>query len=78
MKITAVRTLDDLGRIVLPADIRKLNNWTCMTALEVSRCEDGSVIITEAKHRCCVCGEEGELTPIKTKYICSSCALELK
>ena len=78
MNISAVRTLDDLGRIVLPADIRKQNNWTSLTMLEVSYCEDSSVIIREAKKHCCVCGAEDSLTPIKGRYICSDCAFAIK
>jgi len=77
MKITAVRTLDDLGRIVLPADIRKQSNWTCMTKLEISCLEDGSVVITEAKSHCCVCGSENDLIPIKSRHICRECISDL-
>lgn len=46
MKATGlVRKLDDLGRVVIPMEIRRLNGWESGTPLEMFTGDDGAFIV---------------------------------
>jgi AbrB family transcriptional regulator (stage V sporulation protein T) len=46
MKATGlVRKLDDLGRVVIPMEIRRLNGWEAGTPLEMFTGDDGAFIV---------------------------------
>ena len=77
MKATGViRPIDDLGRIVLPIELRKVMNINSKDMLEIF--VDGSQIILKKYHKSCVfCGENEDLTNFKDQYICKKCQMEL-
>lgn len=71
-----VKKIDDLGRVVVPKDIRKalgINNG------EEVRFEviDDTVIIRKAVSTCVFCGSEDKLTEIKDKHVCKNCIEQL-
>lgn len=73
MKFSGIsRPIDELGRIVIPKEIR--------TALEISPkdeieiyIENDRIILKKTKPACAICGGENGLIEIKDKYICASC-----
>lgn len=77
MKETGItRHLDDMGRIVLPVELRRKMQLTDGAAVEIYT--EGSRIILE-KHRdtCIFCGSEKGLTAFKGQNICSECETEI-
>lgn len=73
MKSTGiVRNIDELGRIVIPKEIRKKLGINNTDPVEIFM--DGEkVIITKYRNVCHFCGETFETVEFKGKIICRSC-----
>lgn len=78
MRNTGVRkTIDDLGRIVLPKEIRKSLGLEIRSTVELY--VDGeNLIIQKTKRSCVFCDSEDNLTEYKGRAICACCKDELK
>ncbi|KGO13517.1 AbrB family transcriptional regulator [Clostridium botulinum] len=78
MKSTGVvRKLDNLGRVVLPKELRKTLNLDEKDPLEIY--VDGEQIILKKYAPACIfCGEANDVINFKGKNICNSCLKELK
>lgn len=75
------RFIDDQGRVILPAHIRKALNLSPGNVVEVALEDDDTIRIRPSTERCCICGNSIEtnqfikLTEGKDrKLICSECA----
>ena len=77
MKSTGiVRKVDELGRIVLPLELRKTLNIDTKDSLEIY--VEGDSIILKKYAPCCIfCGESNEVTTFKDKNVCNNCKKEL-
>ena len=67
MKSTGiVRKVDDLGRIVLPAELRRL--------LELDdRAEGDTVVLKKHRPSCVFCGSQEALREFRGSCICAAC-----
>ncbi|HWP79916.1 MAG TPA: AbrB/MazE/SpoVT family DNA-binding domain-containing protein [Candidatus Acidoferrum sp.] len=73
-KPKAIRTVDELGRIVIPAQVRAMMDWNTNCALEVWVNETaGEVILKAHTHFCTYCGETENLKEFNKRYICPAC-----
>ena len=77
MKSTGVvRKLDELGRIVIPIELRRTMGIAIKDTLEIF--VDGDQIILKKYHPCCIfCNEAENVVPYKGKLICQQCLKEL-
>ena len=77
MKSTGiVRKIDELGRIVLPMELRKVLNLNVKDSIEIY--VEGDNIILKKYEPCCIfCGESANVTHFKGKNVCESCKKEL-
>ena len=77
MKSTGiVRKLDELGRLVIPIEIRNKLKITERDPIEIY--VDGSnIILNKYEETCIFCGNNKNLTEYKGKNICSSCLKKL-
>lgn len=77
MKDTGVcKTIDDLGRIVIPKEIRKNLGFDIRSSVELY-VEGDSLIVKKAKDSCVFCGSEENITEYKGKIICQDCIANL-
>ena len=78
MKSTGIiRRVDELGRVVLPIEIRRTLEISERDELEIFM--DNDQIVLEKFHRSCVfCGEERSLVLFHGKTVCEECLRELK
>ena len=67
-----VRKIDDLGRIVLPAETRRLFSIHEGDQLAIS-VEGDNIIIRKLEDTCTFCGSTKDVTPFKGKGICARC-----
>lgn len=77
MKATGiVRKVDELGRIVLPIELRRTMDIDVKDPLEIY--VDGECIILK-KHSpsCILCGEDQDIINFKGKNICANCRKKL-
>ena len=78
MKATGiVRKVDELGRIVLPIEMRRTLDIGEKDALEIY-VEGSSVILKKYKPSCVFCDATKDITVFKGKNICPKCLKELK
>lgn len=78
MKSTGiVRKLDELGRIVLPIEMRRTLDIAERDALEIY-VEGASVILKKYKPSCIFCDATKDISVFKGKNICPKCLRDLK
>ena len=78
MKSTGiVRKVDELGRIVLPIELRRTLDIDIKDALEIY-VEDSKIVLKKYEPTCTFCGEAENVVTYKDKIICKSCLEELK
>lgn len=78
MKATGItRKIDELGRIVLPKELRKTLGIEPGTPIEIYT-EDDMIILKKFENRCVLCGSTADVEDVKGKKVCSKCIKELK
>ena len=78
MKSTGIiRNVDELGRIVIPKEIRKKLNIESSDPVEIY-VEGEKIILAKYEEVCYFCGVGAELSPFKNKKLCKECINELK
>jgi len=78
MKSTGiVRKVDDLGRIVIPIEMRRTLDIAEKDALEIY-VEGSSVILKKYKPSCIFCDSSKDISVFKGKNVCPKCLKELK
>jgi len=73
----AVKKIDELGRIVLPIDIRRELNLTAGSELQIE-VSDGRIVMTLPEAMCKICGSDKDLVKLDSAYVCRSCAQKMK
>jgi len=78
MKSTGiVRKVDELGRVVIPIELRRTLDIDVKDALEIYT-EDETIILKKYTPDCIFCGENNNnLVNFKGKNICKSCLNDL-
>lgn len=78
MKSTGiVRKVDELGRIVLPIELRRTLDIEVKDSLEIY--VDGSQIVLKKYEPACIfCGNAKDVVNFKGKNICQECLAEMK
>ncbi len=78
MKETGVtRTLDGLGRVVIPVEIRSEFDLMENDRLEFY-VEEDKIIVKKYINSCIFCNAKDNLTKFEEKYICPECLREIK
>ena len=75
--IGIVRKIDDLGRIVLPIELRRVLGIDEGSSLEIY--VDGDKIILRKYQTCCTfCGEGNDTIEYKGHTVCKKCIADLR
>ncbi|HOV41297.1 MAG: AbrB/MazE/SpoVT family DNA-binding domain-containing protein [Oscillospiraceae bacterium] len=78
MKATGmVRKIDELGRIVLPIELRRTLDIAERDPVEIYVDQD-TIILKKYKTSCVFCGNQENLIDFKGKNICTDCLTQLK
>ncbi len=78
MKSTGmVRKVDELGRIVLPAEIRQSMDINVRDALEIFT-DEGRIILQKYQPSCIFCNNADNIIYFSNKRICTECLEKLK
>lgn len=77
MKATGiVRKVDELGRIVLPIELRRTLDINVGDPLEIY-VDESSVVLKPYRRGCILCGSVGDTAEFSGKTICIKCAKEI-
>lgn len=71
-----VRKIDDLGRIVVPAETRRLFNIHEGDKLAIS-VENDTIVLKKLDATCTFCGSTDDVAAFKGKGVCRNCRAEL-
>lgn len=78
MKVTGVvRRIDDLGRVVIPREIRErlgIREGDPLEAYEIN----GGVLFKKREPSCVFCGSEEDLVMVEGKTICLKCGKRVR
>jgi transcriptional pleiotropic regulator of transition state genes len=78
MKSTGiVRHIDELGRIVVPKELRKRLGIAACDPVEISS-EGDKIILTKYSPVCHFCGSTENISEFKEKNICAECIKEIR
>ncbi|MGH2829870.1 MAG: AbrB/MazE/SpoVT family DNA-binding domain-containing protein [Actinomycetota bacterium] len=78
MRSTGVsRKVDDLGRIVLPAELRKSFDLREGDHVDIS-VEEDRIILSKRRSSCTFCGQANGLRSFRDHHVCATCLAELK
>lgn len=67
-----VRRLDNLGRVVIPKEMRKLLNVEEKDFVRIIK-QNNSIIIKKYSRSCMICGKEKDIKEYKGICLCSKC-----
>ena len=70
------RKVDDLGRIVLPVELRRLFGIRSGDELEIS-VDEGAILLRKIEARCALCEGADALREFRGKQVCQACADDL-
>lgn len=71
------RKVDDLGRIVLPAEIRRSFDIREGDLIEIS-VQNESILLAKVRNNCTFCGGAEGLRNYRDHPVCAACLSELK
>ncbi len=78
MKSTGIiRKIDELGRIVLPIEIRNAMDIKNRDSIEIY-VEEDKIILKKYQPACLFCGNPDNVTLFKGKLICAECLATLR
>jgi len=71
------RKIDDLGRIVIPAETRRMFNIHEGDHLTIS-VDGGNILLRKVTDTCTFCGSDTDVSQFKGKGVCQSCRSQLR
>lgn len=77
MKSTGIiRRVDELGRVVIPIEIRNQFNIVEKDPIEIY-VDGSSIVLKKYEPNCVFCGSTENLVEYKDKLVCDKCSIEL-
>ncbi len=71
------RRIDDLGRLVIPKEYRKIFGIEVGDLLDMTLSGD-SIVVRKVQHACVFCGSVDELGMFKSRLVCGDCVVSLR
>jgi len=78
MKVVETRKMDSLGRVVLPAELRKEFDIDEKSSIDIC-VNDNQIILRKSEPSCKICRVAGDLKEVKGKnvFVCGECREEI-
>jgi transcriptional pleiotropic regulator of transition state genes len=71
------RKVDSLGRVVLPAEMRRVFGIREGDLVEIS-VDGSSIVLTKVEQRCVFCGDSAALVEYAGKLVCEGCVAGIR
>lgn len=72
-----VRRVDDLGRIVIPMELRRTLGINVKDPIAIF-VEGERIILVKHKDSCSICGDSHDITQVKGRAVCADCVTAIK
>lgn len=72
-----VRRVDDLGRIVIPMELRRTLGINVKDPMAIY-VEGERIILTKHKDSCAICGSTDDISNVKDRPVCAGCISDIK
>ncbi|MDP2234758.1 MAG: AbrB/MazE/SpoVT family DNA-binding domain-containing protein [Actinomycetota bacterium] len=72
-----VRRVDDLGRIVIPMELRRTLGINVKDPMAIFVDED-RIILQKHRDVCAICGSPDEISAVKGRPVCADCVTAIK
>lgn len=76
MDFMTSRKVDELGRVVIPIELRNALNIKPADAVDISL-RGNEIVLTASAKRCCICGSTDDLKGIENRFVCGECVKKL-
>lgn len=76
--IGITRKIDELGRIVIPREVRKRLKIDNSSPIEIFVDSDASIVLKKFLPKCIFCGNKDNIIVYHKKHICKECENNLK
>jgi transcriptional pleiotropic regulator of transition state genes len=74
--IGTARRIDQLGRVVVPAELRRMLSIRQGDLLDI-RVEDGHLVLMKIDPQCAICGRVDNLVEMHEKHVCKDCVRDI-
>jgi AbrB family transcriptional regulator, transcriptional pleiotropic regulator of transition state genes len=74
--IGTARRIDQLGRVVVPAELRRMLSIRQGDLLDI-RVEDGHLVLLKIDPECAICGRVDNLVALHEKHVCKDCVRDI-
>lgn len=68
-----LRKIDELGRIVLPKELRDIFDIHPGDSIEIYTDRDNAIVLKKYQYKCVFCGSSEDLLEHRGKLICKDC-----
>jgi transcriptional pleiotropic regulator of transition state genes len=75
--VGTTRRIDQLGRIVVPAELRKMMGVNSGDLLDF-RMINGHIALLKVDPECALCNSGTNLSPLKGRYLCADCLADVR
>jgi transcriptional pleiotropic regulator of transition state genes len=75
--IGTTRRIDQLGRVVVPAELRRTLGIREGDLLDISA-DDGKLVLRKVSPACAICGRDDDLIDLHEKHLCRDCVREIR
>jgi transcriptional pleiotropic regulator of transition state genes len=75
--IGMARRIDQLGRVVVPAEFRKMLGIQQGDLIEM-RVEHGALVLRKVAPECAICSNTDDLLDVHGKHLCAGCVREIR
>lgn len=72
-----VRRVDDLGRIVIPMELRRTLGIKVKDPMSIS-VEGDRIILEKSKDICVICGNPDNIRTVRDRSLCKNCIEQIK
>jgi transcriptional pleiotropic regulator of transition state genes len=74
--IGTARRIDQLGRVVVPAELRRMLGIRQGDLLDI-RVEEGRLVLLKIDPECAICGRVDNLVEMHEKHVCKDCVRDI-
>jgi len=75
--IGTTRRIDQLGRVVIPAELRRRLGLHDGDLVSVAT-ENGGIMLRKVEPQCVICGHSTHLTDLHGEHLCARCLREIR